>query len=87
MVGVICGLRWDVLRYDKPRLLGSDGFAAQHGIAPAYAENCDSTAKNRAKHGVSVPQHQAASFTIPLTTQVALHLHHGTARKYLSHNK
>lgn len=83
-VTVLSHLRWDVLRYEKPRLLVSDGFAAQCGIAPDYAAAYDRTEKNWAKHGVGVPQHQAASFTISLTTQVALHLHRGDSRKCLS---
>lgn len=83
-VAVLSRLRWDVLRYEKPRLLVSDGFAAQYGVAPEYAEVYGRTAKNWAKHGIGVPQHKAASFTVPLTTQVALHLHHGSARRYLS---
>jgi hypothetical protein len=84
MVAVLTHMRWDVLRYTKPRLLVSDGFAAQYGIASTYSETYNRTAKMWAKHGIGVPQHQAASFTIPLTTQVALHLHHGSERKYLS---
>lgn len=84
MVSVLIHLRWDVLRYEKPCLVVSDGFAAQYGVAPEYEAAYDRTAKNWAKHGIGVPQHQAMSFTIPLTTQVALHLHRGDARKYLS---
>lgn len=84
MVSVLSALRWDVLRYGKPRLIVSDGFAAQYGVATEYAPAYDRTEKNWAMHGLGVPQHEAASFTIPLTTQIALHVHHGDARKYLS---
>lgn len=84
MVSVLGSLRWDVLRYEKPRLVVSDGFAAQYGVATEYAAAYDRTEKNWAKHGIGIPQHEAASFTIPLTTQIALHLHHGDSRKYLT---
>ncbi len=84
MVGILTRLRCDVMRYEEPRLLISDGFAAQYGVAPKHADKYDSTGKNWAKHGIGVPQHQAAAFTIPLTTQVALHFHDGRQRKYLS---
>jgi hypothetical protein len=84
MFSVLSNMRWDVLRYEEPRLLVSDGFAAQYGIAPEYEATYDQTDKNWARHGIGIPLHKAASFTIPLTTQVALHLHHGSTRKYLS---
>ncbi|GIT78487.1 hypothetical protein LLS1_01560 [Leifsonia sp. LS1] len=84
MVSVLRSLRWDVMRYERPRLLVSDGFAAQFGVAAKHADRYGSTEKNWAKHGVGVPQHQASAFTIPLTPQVAIHLHAGSVRKYVS---
>ncbi|NYD67878.1 hypothetical protein BJ972_002397 [Agromyces atrinae] len=84
MVAVLSNMRWDVLRYRKPRLVVSDGFAAQYGIAPQYSDAYSRTLKNWSKHGVGVPQYQAESFTIPLTPNLALHLHHGSERKYLA---
>ncbi|TFD68186.1 DUF4238 domain-containing protein [Cryobacterium gelidum] len=84
MVVILESLRWDVLRYQNARLIVSDGFAAQYGVRPEHVDKYNRTERNWAKHGLLVPQHEAAAFTIPLTPDVALHLHPGQTRKYIS---
>lgn len=75
---LLCGLRWDVMRYEEPGLIVTDAFAAQFGVR----DDVDVTADTwGAKFGLNTPPWAARGFTIALTPRIALHLHHGDTRK------